>query len=458
MQDQGKTKEQLIDELNKMRRKVAEFEAAEGKSLGPGKILRQSEGLREIEKNLSGKRSNILSPDNDIEQDEFAKVVDIPQIQSLMDDFYKLTNIGIAILDLKGNILVANGWHDICTKFHRVHPETLKNCFESDIYLTENVREGEYLLYKCKNNMWDVVTPIFMGGKHVGNVFYGQFLFEDEAPDSDLFAAQAERYGFDKSEYLAALQRVLRWSNEKIADLMRFYSKLASMIGQLSHSNLKLSNTLIKNRKAEEALRKSEEKYRNLVESISDVIFEIDGRGALTYVSPAVRNVFGYEAEELIGKTFLEFVHPEDSGFLIKRFAELTKGVEYPLEYRVVGKSGEVQHVRTYTKPIMKENTFEGARGTLIDITERKSAEETVQRSEKFLEQVLENIPNMIFVKEAENLRFVRFNRAGEDLLGYSREALLGKNDYDFFPLAQADFFTARDRAVLTDGKLLDIP
>ncbi len=92
------------------------------------------------------------------------------------------------------------------------------------------------------------------------------------------------------------------------------------------------------------------------------------------------------------------------------------------------------------------------------EVEERKRSEETVQRSEKFLEQVLENIPNMIFVKEAENLRFVRFNRAGEDLLGYSREALLGKNDYDFFPAAQADFFTAKDRAVLTDGKLLDIP
>ena len=62
MQDQGKTKEQLIDELNKMRRKVAKFEAAEGKRSDPGKILRQSEGLREIEKNLSGKRPNILSP------------------------------------------------------------------------------------------------------------------------------------------------------------------------------------------------------------------------------------------------------------------------------------------------------------------------------------------------------------------------------------------------------------
>ena len=55
-----------------------------------------------------------------------------------------------------------------------------------------------------------------------------------------MFAAQAEDYGFDKSEYLAALQRVLRWSNDKIADLMSFYSKLASTIGEQSYTNLKL--------------------------------------------------------------------------------------------------------------------------------------------------------------------------------------------------------------------------
>ncbi len=126
----------------------------------------------------------------------------------------------------------------------------------------------------------------------------------------------------------------------------------------------------------EDALRVSEEKYRNLVESISDVIFEIDGRGALTYISPVIRNVVGYEAEDLIGRAFLEFVHPEDSDLLIKRFSELTEGVEHPLEYRLVGKSGEVRYVRTYTRPIIKDNIFEGARGTLIDITERKRMEE----------------------------------------------------------------------------------
>ena len=74
------------------------------------------------------------------------------------------------------------------------------------------------------------------------------------------------------------------------------------------------------------------------------------------------------------------------------------------------------------------------------------------------MDSIVENIPHMIFVKDAEELRFVRFNKAGETLLGYDRKDLLGKNDYDFFPKNEADFFTEKDREVLMGGTLVDIP
>jgi len=83
---------------------------------------------------------------------------------------------------------------------------------------------------------------------------------------------------------------------------------------------------------------------------------------------------------------------------------------------------------------------------------------EGLHRSEEFLTDIVENIPNMIFVKDAATLKFVRFNKAGEDLVGYPREALIGKSDYDFFPKQEADFFTAKDREVLDSRQLLDIP
>ena len=89
---------------------------------------------------------------------------------------------------------------------------------------------------------------------------------------------------------------------------------------------------------------------------------------------------------------------------------------------------------------------------------ELAKAIEAHRRSEAFLDSVIENIPDMIFIKDAKELRFVRFNRAGEDLLGYSRQDLLGKNDHDFFPKQEADFFTAKDREVLNQGGVLDIP
>ena len=76
----------------------------------------------------------------------------------------------------------------------------------------------------------------------------------------------------------------------------------------------------------------------------------------------------------------------------------------------------------------------------------------------KFLSVIIENVPGMIFIKDAKDLRFVHFNKAGEELLGYSREDLIGKNDYDFFSKEQADFFTAKDRATLAEGKIVDIP
>ncbi len=81
-----------------------------------------------------------------------------------------------------------------------------------------------------------------------------------------------------------------------------------------------------------------------------------------------------------------------------------------------------------------------------------------LRNSKEFLNNIVENIPNMIFVKDAEALRFVRLNKAGEKLLGYSRGELLGKNDYDFFPTEEADFFTSKDREVLNTKKFVDIP
>jgi len=74
--------------------------------------------------------------------------------------------------------------------------------------------------------------------------------------------------------------------------------------------------------------------------------------------------------------------------------------------------------------------------------------------AETFLDTVVETIPAVLFVKDATDLRFILLNRAGEDFLGVSREAIIGKTDHDFFPKEEADRFVARDRQVLESGRV----
>jgi two-component system sensor histidine kinase UhpB len=107
---------------------------------------------------------------------------------------------------------------------------------------------------------------------------------------------------------------------------------------------------------------------------------------------------------------------------------------------------------------VKEEMTGSLLRRSLRYAVERKRAEVELRRSEIFLESIVENIPDMIFVKDARELRFVRFNKAGEELLGHARRNLIGKSDYDFFPTDEADFFTRADRDVLRNREVLDIP
>jgi PAS domain S-box-containing protein len=85
-------------------------------------------------------------------------------------------------------------------------------------------------------------------------------------------------------------------------------------------------------------------------------------------------------------------------------------------------------------------------------------ASERAKTAENFLNSIFDNIPSMVFIKDADELRFVRVNQTGEKLLGLSSKELIGKNDYDFFPESQAEFFVHKDREVLAAGIEVNIP
>ena len=155
-------------------------------------------------------------------------------------------------------------------------------------------------------------------------------------------------------------------------------------------------------------------------------------------------------------------IHPDDWPVVEQQLNACLTGVtaEYETEMRVKTEAGEWTWVLDRGRVMERDAQGKAVRmaGIEIDVTTRKRNEFELRRAQAFVSSVLENLPNMVFVKDAKDLRFVQFNKAGEELLGYSCDELIGKNDYDFFPQDEADFFTRKDREVLASRRLLDIP
>ncbi len=168
----------------------------------------------------------------------------------------------------------------------------------------------------------------------------------------------------------------------------------------------------------------------------------------------------GYSQEELIGKTDHDFFPREEADAFHARDRDALaagKIVETPEEPILTRHKG-LRILHTLKVPIMDaEGKPQYLVGISEDITERKRSQEAASRTQAFLDSIVENIPIQIFVKDAKDLRFVRWNRAGEETIGYTADELIGKSDYDFFPKDEADFFTARDREALNGHKLVTI-
>jgi PAS domain S-box-containing protein len=179
--------------------------------------------------------------------------------------------------------------------------------------------------------------------------------------------------------------------------------------------------------------------------------------GKFQYVNNAFIEIFGYTREEIIGKTSLDLniINPSARE---KIFAKLKKhGVVKDTRILVRKKNGESFWAISTTQ-ILGGDKEQFVVTNFYDITDQEKKRQLSLNTNKFLESVLENIPNMVFVKDAKELRFVLLNKVGEELLGYSQLDLIGKSDYDFFPKEQADYFVAKDRKTLAKKIVLDIP
>jgi len=187
---------------------------------------------------------------------------------------------------------------------------------------------------------------------------------------------------------------------------------------------------IIERRASEKALNESEEEFRNLIESLTDVVYRVDTSGVIKYISPTIKKILGYVPKEVIGRNFLEFVG-ENQEFLKKRFITLSETHEIENEYLIKNKFGENRWIRLSTKANFKNGSFLGGTGTLVDITERKIMEEKLRKSEETFRNLVERITDVIYEISMDG-KIIYISPIIEKLVGFTPEELIGKNFLDF--------------------------
>lgn len=206
-------------------------------------------------------------------------------------------------------------------------------------------------------------------------------------------------------------------------------------------------------RRSLEALRESEEKFRRLVESINDWVWEIDENAAYRYSSPKIKDILGYEPQRAIGKNPLDFMPPDEA----KRFSRTLDNImtlKEPfalVEHAMIGKDGRPVTLESSGTPIFNAGgEFKGFRGISRDITARKKAEIALLKSEARNAALLNALPDMILriskdgtILDIKAESRVEFNMPPEDFLG--------KNIYELWPVDLVRKFMASiDKAIKT--------
>ncbi|CAM4019498.1 MULTISPECIES: diguanylate cyclase domain-containing protein [Pseudoalteromonas] len=188
-------------------------------------------------------------------------------------------------------------------------------------------------------------------------------------------------------------------------------------------------------------------KLKAVLNTVQDAVICFDKQGNIEFANPATTSIFGFEQHELIGKNIAPLIpqkyatqtthynDAEQAGKSQLLQGRNNKGADFPITV-------SISPIRKHANPSFV--------ATIKDLT-------NIQNQEAFTQTIFDTLPIMLVVKEAEQLSFSHINKAGEQLLGKTRDELIGLSDFDIFPEQEAECFTASDRSVLSSGEGITI-
>ncbi|HEX9019872.1 MAG TPA: PAS domain S-box protein [Nitrospirota bacterium] len=182
---------------------------------------------------------------------------------------------------------------------------------------------------------------------------------------------------------------------------------------------------------AKEALEKSEKRYRLLIENLQEGIWLIDTDGNTTFANQSMAQMLGYSIEEMLGRNLLSFMDERGKTISMQLLKKRRQGVKEQHDFEFLHKNGSRVYATLATSPIPDEaGQYAGALAGVMNITERKRAEEALKRGEKELRDITSSLAEGLYMlNDSGEITFM--NPEAERLLGWTEAELMGKNIHD---------------------------
>ncbi|WP_427162735.1 PAS domain S-box protein [Aliinostoc sp. HNIBRCY26] len=215
-------------------------------------------------------------------------------------------------------------------------------------------------------------------------------------------------------------------------------------------------------KQAQEALQESEERFRQMAESIEDVFWVstiIQGDYQVLYVSPAYATIWGHPCESLYSNPYgwIESIHPEDQPRVREEFFRRSLHGNTDMEYRIVRPDGSIRWIRDRSFPIPDANgNIYRKVGVAEDITDRKQTEIALKESQALFASFMQHIPGSAYIKDDQG-RCLYVNQEGANLLGREIADVIGKTDFDLLSIAVAHKLYECDRAILQNNQPVEL-
>lgn len=368
---------------------------------------------------------------------------------------------GVPILDEQGNVREWVGTQTDITDRHqaeealRLSEQKYRNLFENSQVGIGRSRLEDGLFLDANQRCAEILgfdSPADIIGHYLQNLSQDLYVNPDERQH---IIDETQQHGERRSFEL----RLRRRNGTEAWVLLSFQRNQTS-------DCLDFVMTDISARKqAEAALYQREQEFRTLVENVPATIIRFDRHSRYLFINSQVERETGIPPAEFLGKTVAEMGFPEEiatrwQGILDHVFQtaqDYEAELELPLSGRLTYQSFRV------VPELNHDGTVASVLAVVRDITEakqreveRKHLEAKLLRSQQFLDSVIENIPLGLFVKDVtDEFRFVLINRFAEPFLGFTREAAIGRNDYELSSFEQSDYYRQQDIAAIQQGTLV---